>query len=74
MKQTIIKFDLDAYLREKNMTQKTLCEETGLRPSTVSAMKRNEKLNLRHLAVIMDYFKDYDLTRFLKVLTVEIKE
>lgn len=67
MKGTVIKFALEEYLQEKGVSQKKLCQETGLRESTLSSMKRSDKVNIVHLATIMDYFKEKDITKLLKV-------
>ena len=67
MKNTVIRFALEEYLKQKNVSQKKLCEETGLRESTLSSMKRSDKVNIVHLATIMEYFNDPDIRNFLKV-------
>ncbi|MED4409039.1 helix-turn-helix domain-containing protein [Bacillus licheniformis] len=67
MKNTVIRFALEEYLKQKNVSQKKLCEETGLRESTLSSMKRSDKVNIVHLATIMEYFNDPEISNFLKV-------
>ncbi|KZR56973.1 helix-turn-helix domain-containing protein [Pseudobacillus badius] len=67
MKGTVIKFALEEYLQEKGVSQKKLCQETGLRESTLSSMKRSDKVNIVHLATIMEYFNDPNISNFLKV-------
>jgi len=67
MKNFVIRFALDDYLKEKGISQKKLCSDTGLRESTLSNMKRSDKVNIVHLATIMEYFQDPDIRNFLKV-------
>lgn len=66
-----IRFALDDYLKEKGMSQKQLCKETGLRESTLSNMKRSDKVNIVHLATIMSYFGETDIRKFLKVEIIQ---
>jgi DNA-binding Xre family transcriptional regulator len=67
MKNTVIRFALEEYLKEKNVSQKKLCSDTGLRESTLSSMKRSDKVNIVHLATIMEYFQEKDISKFLRV-------
>ncbi|MEC1866748.1 helix-turn-helix domain-containing protein [Bacillus paralicheniformis] len=67
MKNTVVRFALEEYLKEKNVSQKKLCSDTGLRESTLSSMKRSDKVNIIHLATILEYFQEKDISKLLRV-------
>lgn len=67
LKNVKITFALDQYLKEQGVSQKKLCMEANLRESTLSSMKRSDKVNIVHLATIMEYFQEEDITKLLKV-------
>ncbi|SFQ38689.1 helix-turn-helix domain-containing protein [Salibacterium halotolerans] len=63
-----LKLTLDHYLQEQGVTQKHLCEETGIRADTLSSMKRSDKVNLRVLETIMEYFEEDDISKLIEVI------
>lgn len=56
-------------LKERNMTQKTLSEQTGLRPAVVSALSRGivERLTIDHIERIADALGITDLTELMSL-------
>ena len=59
-----IKLRLKDLLEEKSMTQKQLSELTGIRPSTISKLTRNEGtgINYYHLKKICQVLKVNDIS------------
>lgn len=51
----MINIRLKELLKEKEMTQKELSEATGLRPTTISEIARNNRttINKEHLEIVM---------------------
>lgn len=50
-------------LKERNMTQKQLAEETGLRPATISEIVNNQRsaINRDHMSRICEVLKIEDI-------------
>ncbi|MEC2225024.1 MULTISPECIES: helix-turn-helix domain-containing protein [Heyndrickxia] len=63
-----IRFCLEDILKEKNITQKQLAEMTGIREPSISTMKvNNRKVNLEHLAKIIEVLDEKDFNRWFKI-------
>jgi hypothetical protein len=63
----MIKFHLEEYLKEKNISLYWIHEVTGIRYATLMAMmKQNKKINLIYLDQIMDALNIKDVSILLK--------
>lgn len=64
-----IRLRLREILEERNIPQKEIIEQTGIRPGTLSALVRgtNERVSLPHLAIVMDYLKIDDISEVLTI-------
>ena len=64
----MIHLRINEILNERHMTQKELCEQSGLRPTTVSEMVRGIRsaVNLKHLDIIMETLDITDFNEILK--------
>lgn len=64
----MIRLRINEILKEREMSQKALCELSGLRPTTVSEMCRGVRttVNLQHLETLIDTLEIEDFNQILK--------
>ncbi|WP_181349360.1 helix-turn-helix transcriptional regulator [Thalassobacillus sp. CUG 92003] len=64
-----LKFNLEEIMKEHGVTGTQVAEETGLRPQTVSELRRNirENIHKEHIATLMNYFGEYDIDKWFTI-------
>jgi transcriptional regulator with XRE-family HTH domain len=65
-----LKFRLDEIMKERGVTGKQLAEDTGLRPQTISELRRDlrENIHKEHVVRLMDYFKEYRVEKWFEIV------
>lgn len=64
----MIRLRVNEILKEREMSQKALCELSGLSPTTVSEMCRGVRtaVNLKHLETLIDALEIEDFNQILE--------
>ncbi|WP_195536203.1 helix-turn-helix domain-containing protein [Bacillus paralicheniformis] len=65
-----VQLKLAQVLLDRKMSQKELCELTGIRPATLSVIIRNntDKINYRHLGIIMTQLEITDFNEIMELI------
>ncbi|WP_171046390.1 helix-turn-helix domain-containing protein [Lentibacillus cibarius] len=66
----IVQLKVAQILLDRKMSQKQLCEMTGIRPATINAIVRNntDKINYKHLAMIMTALEINDFNEIFELV------
>lgn len=65
-----LKFRLDEIMKEHSVTGKQLAEDTGLRPQTISELRRDlrENIHKEHVIRLMNYFKEHRVEKWFEIV------